>query len=786
MAKKIYHTRKKLGVTSIVVGFLIVVSGILAGIFFRVSPYAYASNTTYYVSKNGSDTNTGAQSAPFKTFKKAMSVLAPGDTLLVEGGTYTEPLDVTVSGSVSGVITIKSVPGQRAVLDGETYGGTTVSVAANRSYITLSGFEVKRGYECVLIRGSNVTIADFDVHDCKKFGYRLLGTSIIVEKSTCHDAVTENVNGTNCSGGWGACMRTGPGSANITIRDNKIYNNWGEGLIIGQAAGLKAYRNTVYDNFSQNIYIGNAYDVDVYQNMTYSTNPTYYRCGAHANCITASEETISAEWGARLHNIRVVNNIGYGCKTGLGYTYVEVPDNGCDTCVFAHNTMVNTNGIVIKAGVKNHVVIANNILQGGNISVPSGDIVQRSNIVGDPSFATTPGLTPDTYRLKNTSSAINAASAVPGVTDDFAGNIRDTTPDIGAYEYSGANPVPTAVVTTSPPTPTPTRVPTAAPTSTPIPTAQPQVTCPPTGATAGGMATMKVNVNSTANYKLWVNMMGKGDAANTLWVQLDNLYCAKVGDLAGMPSDAWTWVDYQDGVASNKIPSPLLASGMHTIKLIGNVSEPGVAVNRILFTKDTSCVPTGTGDTCIGVVSTPTPSAGVPTSIPSATPTIGIPNTTGINSWIFTPIADAFVNKNAPKVNYSNARNLQIDGSPVAIAYMAFDLGVLREKTITKAQLKVYVSNGTPVKSTQTIHIVDPLAWDAKKVTYQTRPVLKDAVGSIRGTVAKKWKVVDVTNAFVGKGGAKVSLGIDSSSSDGLDIVSMEGAYKPQIYIEYK
>lgn len=39
-----------------------------------------------------------------------------------------------------------------------------------------------------------------------------------------------------------------------------------------------------------------------------------------------------------------------------------------------------------------------------------------------------------------------------------------------------------------------------------------------------------------------------------------------------------------------------LASGSHTIKLIGNAN--GVVVDRVLFTADTTCVPTGTGDNC--------------------------------------------------------------------------------------------------------------------------------------------------------------------------------------------
>jgi hypothetical protein len=130
---------------------------------------------------------------------------------------------------------------------------------------------------------------------------------------------------------------------------------------------------------------------------------------------------------------------------------------------------------------------------------------------------------------------------------------------------------------------------------------------------------MTMTVNQSDNYKVWIEMMGKGDSANSLFLQLDGLYCVKVGDFAGMPSSTWTWVDYQNGNTATKIPMPLIAAGTHTITLIGNAAEKGVAVRRILLTKDTTCVPVGTGDACVGVVSTPTPTVTPTQVVPTPT-----------------------------------------------------------------------------------------------------------------------------------------------------------------------
>ena len=52
---------------------------------------ALASNAlaaTYYVATNGNDSNTGSSTVPFQTIQKGLSVLAPGDTLVIRDGTY--------------------------------------------------------------------------------------------------------------------------------------------------------------------------------------------------------------------------------------------------------------------------------------------------------------------------------------------------------------------------------------------------------------------------------------------------------------------------------------------------------------------------------------------------------------------------------------------------------------------------------------------------------------------------------------------------------------------------
>src|SRR4028119_1700781 len=80
------------------------------------------ADATYVVATTGNDTNPGNASAPFRTLAKGVSVLKPGDTLLVRAGTYTGSKQLEgIPGGTSWKkpVTIKAYPGERPVLVAE-------------------------------------------------------------------------------------------------------------------------------------------------------------------------------------------------------------------------------------------------------------------------------------------------------------------------------------------------------------------------------------------------------------------------------------------------------------------------------------------------------------------------------------------------------------------------------------------------------------------------------------------------------------------------------------------
>ncbi len=70
-----------------------------------------------YVALTGSNSNAGTITAPWRNIDYAVDRLVAGDTLYIRGGTYFEQVTASVSGTASSPITIRSYPGERAIID---------------------------------------------------------------------------------------------------------------------------------------------------------------------------------------------------------------------------------------------------------------------------------------------------------------------------------------------------------------------------------------------------------------------------------------------------------------------------------------------------------------------------------------------------------------------------------------------------------------------------------------------------------------------------------------------
>jgi Protein of unknown function (DUF1565) len=73
--------------------------------------------TSRYVSLSGNDSNAGTLASPFRTFGKAVSVTAPGDTIFIRGGTYlSDAIDTIPCGTSSALVTVRNYQNEQAIM----------------------------------------------------------------------------------------------------------------------------------------------------------------------------------------------------------------------------------------------------------------------------------------------------------------------------------------------------------------------------------------------------------------------------------------------------------------------------------------------------------------------------------------------------------------------------------------------------------------------------------------------------------------------------------------------
>ena len=77
-----------------------------------------ASGPGYHVHPTkGDDAKAGSADVPWRTIRHALKRLRPGDTLYLHGGVYREPVYIALAGRADAPITIRSAPGEQAIID---------------------------------------------------------------------------------------------------------------------------------------------------------------------------------------------------------------------------------------------------------------------------------------------------------------------------------------------------------------------------------------------------------------------------------------------------------------------------------------------------------------------------------------------------------------------------------------------------------------------------------------------------------------------------------------------
>jgi len=155
-----------------------------------------------------------------------------------------------------------------------------------------------------------------------------------------------------------------------------------------------------------------------------------------------------------------------------------------------------------------------------------------------------------------------------------------------------------------------------------------------------------------------------------------------------------------------------------------------------------------------------------------------VPNAAAATATV-TPVADAYVMADQPAVNFGTSTGLRVDGSPIANAYLKFDVQGL-SATPARATLRVFTN--TAGITGVTVSAVADTAWSETGINYNNRPAVGAQLASSGPLTAGSWMSFDVTSLVRGNG--LFSFALTAASSSSTSLISRETINKPQLVLD--
>ena len=375
------------------------------------------SARTYYVSTEGSDSNSGSVAAPWKSITHASTVVHGGDTVVVKDGTYYLPAGGSVGGSLAGDWAIGSNGSARYPI---------AYMAEHKWQAKLVGHGTGAGSTVVGMHGGYNILKDFDITGSDAAGIILATTGTTASHNLAvgnyvHDIVAP------CDSNGGSGINSGAGENYIGISHNDIIAN----LVVNvtTAGGSMCPVRTT---------------VGIYEAVPY---------GTVANNIVINAGYAIQSWHAA-RNLIIFGNTELNSAKGIIVGAGDSPGGTNDNTLVQNNIAVNNSvaGIVEEKNTGAHNRYINNLVYGNrsNISLHNG-IAASGTVTADPLFINNTGTAEGDYHLQSTSPAIRTGLALVGITSDYFGAARPQfgPTDIGAIMHSATG-VPAARISRGP------------------------------------------------------------------------------------------------------------------------------------------------------------------------------------------------------------------------------------------------------------------------------------------------------------------------------------------------
>ncbi len=396
----------------------------------------------YHVSPAGSDSNLGSAAAPFREIRKALTVITPGDTIIVADGSY-KGFDAVGLGSATATTTLIA-PGRNAVITKTTDRGINNPFNIQFWQCTRVVFDGFRSFNADkagvrIVQCSQVTVRNGVFGDNQYWG---------IVTSFCDDLLIE---GNDC---YGSKKEHGIYVSNSgdrpVVRGNRLHHNVASGLrsngdVIqggdGIITGAVYENNIIHDNGSIG---GAAMNLDGLQDGIIRNNLIYNNAatgialfkggGAEGpKGMQVLNNTIVMPAVSR-YNLRITdvigplvvrNNVLYNSNTVKGPFSWNTPSDAAftdsDYNAFGGGRFVSTDGESTRISMDAWIASGHETHSLASVSLPA---LFANEAGGD-------------YRLKTDSPLTDRALQLNYVPVDILGTARPVgpAPDIGAYEY---------------------------------------------------------------------------------------------------------------------------------------------------------------------------------------------------------------------------------------------------------------------------------------------------------------------------------------------------------------
>jgi hypothetical protein len=393
----------------------------------------------------------GGEVGPDDDLEAAINALAPGDELVLQGGTYelSERFAMSVSGTEAEPIVIRAKQGEQPHVHRAGADENVIDVD-QAEYVTLRGIEFSGGSAGIRISAARFfTIEACEIHDTGDVALRANDTGVVYESLRFLRNHIHHTNNTG-EGMYLGCNENGCQFANGLIEGNYIHDTNQASVEQGDGIELKegSYNNVVRDNV--------IHDTNYPCILTYSAagngppnvieRNLLYNCGDHA--IQSAADAV------------IRNNVILGARSD-GIAMQPHQSGSPANLVVVHNTVLDADGSALSVrGATGSVVIANNalytsgatalfvdgpldritvlgnVIQGG-LNGPSAGTAE-GDLAADFVAADFSGAPPNDVFPAPGSALIGAGAAAHVAEDDFNASAREGVADVGAYRFDAA------------------------------------------------------------------------------------------------------------------------------------------------------------------------------------------------------------------------------------------------------------------------------------------------------------------------------------------------------------